>query len=184
MFGQSAVDTYKLQSHTFEKRFGIAGISTALGYSKEWFGRLPSQGVKQFKALQRDGFTGCQIDVRVPQASGKRGASIAKTISIRDFNKIIAYEALKKKNIKAIILLVSFSERGLENLVNDAFAGISLDWFAENIAHYSQWTYEEFEEVLQYNREEIRALYSWNDDPIDDDWDLAFRLNLELVSQP
>jgi hypothetical protein len=47
--------------------------------------------------LQGDGFTGCQIEVSVPRQDGKSGASIAKTLSIRDFNKLIAYEALKKK---------------------------------------------------------------------------------------
>jgi hypothetical protein len=175
-FGKTPIDAYKLQNYTFEKRFGVTGISTALGYSKEWFGRLPKQGVKQFKSLQKDGFTGCQIEVRVPREDVKSGSSISKTLSIRDFNKVIAYEALKKKNVKAIILLVALSERGLENLISDAFAGVSLEWFAEKVVHYSKWTYEEFEDVLQYNREEVKALYAWSNDPVDDDWDLDFRL--------
>lgn len=177
LFGPTPIDAYKLQNYTFEKRFGVTGISEGLGYSKEWFGRLPKQGVKQFKSLQTDGFTGCQIEVSVPIAEGRRGASIAKTLSIRDFNKIIAYEALKKKNVKAILLLVALSERGLENLISDAFAGVSLDWFAEKVVHYSKWTQEEFENVLQYNREEVKALYAWANDPVDD-WDSDLRLHL------
>lgn len=178
LFGRTPIDAYKLQNYTFEKRFGVTGISTALGYSKEWFGRLPKQGIKQFKSLQADGFTGCQIDVSVPREDFSRGASTAKTVSIRDFNKIIAYEALKKKNVRAIILLVALSERGLENLINDAFSGVSLDWFAEKVVHYSKWTYEEFEEVLEYNREELKALYAWANDSVDNEWDSDLRLHL------
>ena len=158
-FGQTSVDAYKLHNYNFEKRFGVAGISEALGYSKEWFGRLPKQGVKQFKSLQEEGFTGCQIEVSVPRQDGKRGASIAKTISIRDFNKLIAYEALNKRNVKAIILLVALAEAGLERILNDAFDGVPLDWFGEKIVHYTRWTHAELEEVLAYNRQEVKALY-------------------------
>jgi len=64
-FGETPVDAYKLQKHEFEKRLGVTGVSEALGYSKEWFGRLPKRGSKQFKDLQREGFTGCQTPVRV-----------------------------------------------------------------------------------------------------------------------
>lgn len=158
-FGQTSIDAYKLHNYNLEKRFGVTGISEALGYSKEWFGRLPKQGAKQFKSLLADGFTGCQIEVNVPHEDGKRGASIAKTVSVRDFNKLIAYEALRKKNVKAIILLIALAEVGLERIISDAFDGVSLDWFAEKIVHYSLWTHEELEEVLIYNREEVKALY-------------------------
>ncbi len=176
--GKASIDAYKLENYRFEKRFGLTGISTALGYSKEWFGRLPKQGVKQLKAMYSDGFTGCQIEVQVPRFDGKSGSSIAKTLSVRDFNKVIAYEALKKRNVRAIIILISLSERGLENLISDAFSGVSLNWFVEKIVHYSQWTYEELEEVLQYNREEIKALYAWgHGSEFDEDaWDLDLRL--------
>ncbi len=160
-FGKAQVCAYKLQNYKFEKRLGVTGISEALGYSKEWFGRLPKQGVKQFNTLLEDGFTGCQIEVSVPRLDGRSGASIAKTVSIRDFNKLIAYEALYKKNVQAIILLIALSEAGLERVVTDAFNGVPLDWFGEKIVHYSKWTYEELEEVLEYNRAEVRALYPW-----------------------
>ena len=176
-YGQVAIDVYKLQNRTFEKRFGVTGISNALGYADGWFGDLAKKGVRQFKSLQKDGFTGSQVSVSIPRTDGKRGASRAKTVSIRDVNKVIAYEALVKKRTEAIILLVAVSERGLENLVEDAFEGASLDWFAEKIIHYSQWTYEELEEVLQYNREEVRALYPWGYDK-PDYWDSDLRLHL------
>jgi hypothetical protein len=159
LFGQTSVDAYKLENYKFEKRFGATGVSEALGYSKQWFGTFTKRPSKRLEALRREGFTGSQIEVRVPHQDGQRGASIAKTISIRDFNKLIAYEAIKKKNIKAIILLVALSEAGLERVINDAFNGVSLEWFGEKIVHYTNWTYEELEEVLAYNREDKRSLY-------------------------
>lgn len=66
---------------------------------------------------------------------------------------------MAKKNPRAIALLVALSEIGLEKVIDSAFEGASLDWFAEKVAHYSQWTVEEFEEVLAYNRSEVKALY-------------------------
>lgn len=162
-FGEKLVDAYKLQSHSFEKRLGITGVSSSLGYSKEWLGRLPKNGVNQFKAMKEEGYEGCLIPVRVSRPQG--GESIAKTLSVRDFNKLLAYEALKKKNIGAIVLLVAAAEAGWERVLSDAFEGLSLDWFGEKIVHYSQWTYEELEEVLAYNREEVRALYPWGQKP-------------------
>ena len=159
LFGQTSVDAYKLENYKFEKRFGATGVSEALGYSKQWFGTFTKRPSKRLESLHQEGFTGSQIEVSVPHKDGQRGSSIAKTISIRDFNKLIAYEALKKKSIKAIILLVALSETGLEQLINNAFDGVPLDWFGEKIVHYSKWTYEELEEVLVYNREDARSLY-------------------------
>ncbi len=110
------------------------------------------------------GFTGAQLWVSViRQQEDKtvRGASFAKTISLRDFVKIVTYEATARHNLKAIILLAAFAETGLERILEDAFAGRSVDFILEKIVHYSKWTYEELEEVLQYNREEVRSLYAW-----------------------
>ena len=134
--------------------------SESLGYSANWLGRLPKKGERQFKAMCNDGFTGYQIPVRVERIDGS-GSSIAKTISIRDFNRLLAYESRHKKNVKAIILLIAFSESGLERAIYDAFEGNSLDWFAEKIVHYSNWSYEDLEEVLEYNRQEVKRLHPW-----------------------
>ena len=162
VFGNESLDAYKLENYLFEKRFGVTGVSRTFGYSKQWFNTFTKRASERLKALREKGFTGSQIRVRVPRDDSKRGSSVAKTISIRDFNKMLAYEAIEEKNLKAIVLLVAVAERGLENLINDAFDGVSLDWFAEKIVHYSQWTYPELEEVLQYNREECRTLYPWH----------------------
>lgn len=158
-FGRTPVEAYKLQNYTFEKRLDAKQTGEALGYSKQWFGTFTKRSSKRLEILRAEGFTGSQIDVRVPHKEGKRGSSLAKTISLRDFNKLLAYEAIYEKNVKAIILLVALSEAGLERVVNDAFNGVSLDWFAEKVVHYTKWTYEELEEVLAYNRDDVRALY-------------------------
>ena len=157
-FGDKNVDAYKLQNHSFEKRLGLVGVSESLGYSNEWLGRLHKSGSNQLKSMQREGYTGCIVPVKVPII---RGSSISKTISIRDFNKLLAYESLKKKNLDAIVLLVAAAEAGWERVLSDAFEGSDLSWFGEKIIHYSQWTYEELEEVLAYNREDVKALYPW-----------------------
>ncbi|MEA5521379.1 hypothetical protein [Limnoraphis robusta] len=157
--GSESVDAYKLENHRFEKRLGVTGISEALGYSKQWFHTFTNRPSKRLKVLQDEGFTGSQIEVRVPRPTGS-GASIAKTVSLRDFTKLVAYEALNKRNSKAIILLVAFAEAGIERVVENAFDGVSLDWFTEKIIHYSQWTYEDLMEALSYNRDDLRELYS------------------------
>lgn len=138
----------------------MEGASLSLGYSKNWLGRLPKRGVKQFNALQEEGYTGYQKIVLLSHNS-VRGSTKAKTISLRDFNKLVAYEALFKKNIKAIILLIAFAEAGIERVVDSAFDGESLDWFMEKIVHYSQWTEAEYFAAIEYNRGEVKALYSW-----------------------
>lgn len=54
---------------------------------------------------------------------------------------------------------IKISSRQL--IIENAFAGRSIEFILEKIVHYSKWTYEELEEVLQYNREEARALHPW-----------------------
>jgi hypothetical protein len=87
---------------------------------------------------------------------------VVTTISLRDFIKLVTYEAIIQRNLKAIILLAAFAETGLERILDDAFAGRSIEFLLEKIVAFSKWTYEELEEVLQYNREEVRALYLWS----------------------
>jgi hypothetical protein len=159
-FGQNAlIDAYELPNG--ERRLGVTGASQALGYSKEWFGRLPSKAPKHLKALQATGFTGCLVEAQVKREF-VRGASDLKTISTSDFTKLVTYEAVAKQNIKAIVILASLAETGLDKLLNDAFNGHNTDYLLQRIVHYSQWTTEELEEVLQYNRSEVKSLFGRN----------------------
>lgn len=161
--GDSFLDAYMMPSG--DKRFGIEGIGIALGYTDRWFYNRTKRQSKWLRCLYNTGFTGAQLELRViRQFEGKtyRGSSVAKTISLRDFIKLVTYEAIIQRNLKAIILLAAFAETGLERILDDAFAGRSIEFLLEKIVAFSKWTYEELEEVLQHNREEVRALYPWS----------------------
>lgn len=165
---ERTLDAYLLPSG--EKRLGVEGVGLALGYTERWFYNRTNRPSKWLEVLCSKGFTGAQTQVSViRQDPSIRGASVSKTISVRDFTKIVAYEAIVQKNIDAIILLASFAEVGLEKVLDEAFEGRSIEFLLEKIVHYTQWTYEELQEVLLYNIEEVRALYPW------DGWDLAGR---------
>ncbi|HCF28435.1 MAG TPA: hypothetical protein DEV81_14810 [Cyanobacteria bacterium UBA11049] len=144
-----------------EKRIGTSGVGFALGRSDRWFYTRSKKAPKWLKGLQDIGFQGDLVELKIIRQD-KRGMSLAKTISLRDFVKLVTYEAIVQRNLKAIILLAAFAETGLERILDDAFAGRSIEFILEKIVHYSKWTYEELEEVLQYNREEVWALYPWS----------------------
>ncbi len=161
--GVATLDAYMLPDG--EKRLGIEKTGLALGHTERWFYNRTKRKSKWLKALQDKGFTGAQTEVRVIRQSENgdflRGSSVSKTISLRDFTKLMAYEAIVSRNFDAIVLLAAFAEVGIERVIEDAFAGRSIDFILEKIVHYSKWTYEDLEEVLAYNRDDVRSLYSW-----------------------
>lgn len=162
--GTATLDVYMLPSG--EKRVGVENIGVALGYSKRFFFQRTKRQSKTLDALQGMGFSGEQIWLKIiRQGEDRRGASSSKTVSIRDFTKLVVYEAIVKRNRKAIILLAAFAENGIERTVEDVFEGRSIDFILEKIVHYSQWTYEELEQVLADNREDVKALYAWGAPP-------------------
>lgn len=156
--GSVSLDAYMLPNG--EKRLGKVGSSLALGYAKNWLTRLPSSAPKQLEALQGMGFSGYLQPVKIIRLEG-RGAVDAETISIRDFIKLVTYEASVKKNSTAITLICAFAETGLERILDDAFAGRSIDFLLEKIVHYTNWTADDWEEALQYNRDDIKGLYPY-----------------------
>ena len=74
--------------------------------------------------------------------------------------KLVTYEAIAKRNTKVIILLAAFAETGIEKILEDAFAGRSIDFILEKIVHYSKWTYEELEcdSLLAKSRYPVRSI--------------------------
>lgn len=158
--GVTVLDAYMLPNS--EKRLGIENTGVALGYSKRFFFQRTKRQSKTLKDLQDMGFSGEQVWVKIIRlGEERRGASLAKTVSLRDFVKLVTFEAIKKRNIKAIVLLGAFAEVGIERVVEDVFAGRSIEFVLDKIIHYRKWTSEELEEVLVYNRDEVRSLYSW-----------------------
>lgn len=164
--GMVTLDAYMLPDG--EKRLGVEKVGLALGYTERWFYNRTKRPSKWLKTLQSKGFTGAQVSVSVIRRVGaefQRGASLSKTVSLRDFTKLMAFEAIVNRNFNAIVLLAAFAEVGIERTLDDVFAGRAIDFVLEKIVHYSRWTYEELEEVLAYNRDEVRSLYSWGFPP-------------------
>lgn len=158
--GTSVLDAYMLPDG--EKRIGIEGVSLALGYTDRWFYNRTKRQSKWLKSLQGIGFTGAQKDLSIiRKLDGRfvRGASLAKTISVRDFTKVVTYEGTAQRNLRAIVLMAAFMETGVDNMLDLAFSGKSIEFILEKIVHYTKWTYEELEEVLAYNRNDARSLY-------------------------
>ena len=156
--GHIQVDCYELPNG--EKRIGIGGASQALGYAKNWVYRLPSSSPKKLEGLRGNGFTGYTKDVSVADRdNGTSGASISQTLSVRDFTKLCIYEAVNSNNKSAVVLLAAFAEEGLQSVLDRLFKGKEVEEIKSRIIHYTQWTYAELEEVLAYNREEVKALY-------------------------
>jgi hypothetical protein len=166
--GESVLDAYMLPDG--EKRIGVENTGIALGYSERFFLQRTQKESKALKALRGMGFSGEQIWVKIiQQGENKIGPSLSKTVSLRDFTKLVTYEATAKGNSKAIVLLAAFAETGVERILEDAFAGRSVDFLLEKIVHYTKWTQQDLEEVLAYNREEVRALHGWGRAPSLDD---------------
>jgi hypothetical protein len=153
---ESELDVYMLGSQ--EKRLGIEGIGIALGYTNRWYYDRTSRKSKWLERLKNKGFKGTQQSLQIIWQD-KPDTLIARAIELRDFIKLITHEAIVSKNNRAINLLATFAEIGLEKVVEDAFAGRSLEFLTDKLVHYSQWTYEESEEVFAYNRSEARSLY-------------------------
>lgn len=88
---------------------------------------------KTLEALQSMGFSGEQIWVKIiREGEDKRGATLAKTISLRDFVKLVTFEAMNKRNIQAIVLLGAFAEVGIERVIEDVLRGFQ--WKQHNFA--------------------------------------------------
>lgn len=98
--GDLAVDGYRSPSGEF--RVGMASASVAVGYEKNWIGRVTAQQNKTLEDLTRLGFKGLQVNGAVP---GKTGLQPVKTISLDDFRVLIVYASSQgKKNAVALNL--------------------------------------------------------------------------------
>jgi hypothetical protein len=147
--GNRSIDCYLFPDG--EKRIGIGGASIAIGHSKEYLGRVAKTESKAFKELQGMGFTGCTKDTEVKM---DRGATRSKTISSRDFTKLITWDAVANKNQDSIILLAAFAETGLDDILDKVFTRQSLDFLLEKIVHYTKWTNQDLQDALNANYED------------------------------
>ena len=81
--GESVLDAYMLPSG--EKMIGVENTGVILGYSERFFFQRTKRQSKALKTMQAMGFSGEQVWVGIiRQGEDNRGASLAKTVSIRD----------------------------------------------------------------------------------------------------
>ncbi|BAY66908.1 hypothetical protein NIES22_70520 (plasmid) [Calothrix brevissima NIES-22] len=121
---------------TGEIRYSKAGIAQLLGYATKWINGLRSDAPKLLKALQDKGYTDYAIRVAV-RREGKRGATIAETISLDDLNILIAFEA-ERGNPKAIALLTAGFRQYLIDQSRTAF-DLEERTQQEKLDDFEQW---------------------------------------------
>lgn len=151
--GDRVVDCYMLPNG--EKRIGLTGASIAIGRSNNYLSRLLESSQKTLKDLQGVGFTGYITETEVKI---ERGATRSKTISVRDFTKLITWDAIVNKNKDSIVLLASFAEFGLDEILDRVFKNKKLDDLLAKIVHYKDWTAKDWEEALLANKEDVQAI--------------------------
>lgn len=143
------VDGYQMPDGEF--RVGLTGASEILGYGREWLGRVLSRGGNTLKTLQGLGFTE-QIQ-KVATNSGRP----PETISLRDFNRLIAYAVFDKKKA-ALALQLGLTELSLIDFFRDSFGQTPLSIedkrklfyqaYAETISP-EDWRSMDKEDILQ-----------------------------------
>jgi len=145
------VDGYRTPSGEF--RVGLTGASVVLGYSENWLSRLMGRETgTSIKALRGLGFT---EETQKVVSETSRGDREAQTISLRDFNRLIAYAVFDGKRA-ALALQLALTEVALNDFFRDAFGETPL-----SIDEKRQLFYEAYaatispEDWRQMDREDI-----------------------------
>lgn len=155
------VDGYRLPDGEF--RVGIAGASEVLGYGREWLGRVLDRGGNTLKALQGLGFT--EETQKVATNSGRP----PETISLRDFNRLIAYAVFDQKRA-ALALQLALTEVALNDFFRDAFNESPLSITEKREVFYKAYAATiSPEEWRQMDREDILriALFGQGNEELD-----------------
>jgi hypothetical protein len=150
------VDGYRMPNGEF--RVGIGGAGEVLGYERNWLGRV-LKGGNTLKALQGMGFT--EEIQKVVTNSGRP----PETISLRDFNRLIAYSVFDGKRA-ALALQLALTEVALNDFFRDAFkeAALSIDEKRELFYKAYAATISP-EDWRQMDREDILRLALPGDEP-------------------
>lgn len=154
--GEIKIDGYQMPNGEF--RVGVTGASTILGFGKQWLSQVPTNRPKTLKALQGLGYTGSQLVARVTREQVS-GASNVHTISLDDFNCLIAYAAMLGKK-PAIALQLSLSKIALIDFFRDAFNETPLTIEEKRNIFYQTYastiTSEEWREMDRVEIEQLR----------------------------
>lgn len=149
------IDGYRMPNGEF--RVSVTGASVILGFGKQWLSRVPTSRPGTLKALQGIGFTGSQLTVKVARETVS-GASNVHTISLDDFNCLIAYAAMLGKK-PAIALQLSLSKIALVDFFRDAFFEIPLTMEEKrNIFYQTYASMFNREDWLNMDREDVQNL--------------------------
>ena len=140
------VDGYLLPNEEF--RTSTTGASELVGYERSWLSQVVTRRPKTLEALREEGYTGCQLPVRVT-SNNLRGSSLVETISLDDLNALIAYAAYEGKK-PAKDLSRALRKSTLVDYFRSAF-GLKELTFDERRAI--------IEEVLSYNRQEVEEQF-------------------------
>ena len=117
-------------------------------YSQMERSKSAKEGTNTLKGLWDIGYTGRLEETEI---KNDRGATRSKTISIRDFTKVITWDAVVNQNQSSIVLLAAFAETGLDVIVDKLFDNKSVDFLLEKIVHYTKWTTEDLQDALNAN---------------------------------
>lgn len=159
------VDGYQLPNGEF--RVGIIGASIVLGYGKNWLSRAIERGGNTKKALLGLGFS---ENFQKVVTETLRGDREARTLSLRDFNRLIAYAVSDGKKA-ALALQLALTEVALNDFFRDAFEEPPL-----SISEKRRLFYEAYaasispEDWRRMDREEILRLALPGDEPQLKDW--------------
>ena len=143
------VDGYRLPDGEF--RVGLAGASRVLGYDRNWLGRALERDGNTLKTLQGLGFT--EEIQKVVTKSGRP----PETISLRDFNRLIAYAVFDGKKA-ALALQLALTEVALNDFFRDAFGEMPLSIDEKRRLFYEayaatispqEWKQMEIEEIIR-----------------------------------
>lgn len=103
-----SVDGYMLPNEEF--RVGVASASKALGFAEPWLYReLCRTDGNTLKALHSMGFSGLLIEGTVAR-SNQCGSSKVSTLSMDDFNILLAYASLYKKKESAMKIQIAMNK--------------------------------------------------------------------------
>jgi len=116
---------------------------------------LSKRGAKALKSLQDKGYTGWQKECQI---KNERGATRAKTISKRDFVKLITWDATVNKNLSSIVILAAIAETGVDAILDNLFQGTLDNSFQEKIVYYTKWTNEDLQIALNANYDDWQLI--------------------------
>jgi hypothetical protein len=145
-----SVDGYKMPNGEF--RVGLTGAALALGYSKEWAGRLISRGGTHNKALSGLGFSG-----KISELATNSGRP-PKTISLEDFSYLTLFAATQGKD-KAIAINKALIHMSYVDFFRDAFGDRPLSIDEKRAQFYK--VYAATIDWLAEDKEEALALRPW-----------------------